>query len=32
MAEYCDYICKDNLGKVFIEHENKFKDIYEVKE
>ena len=31
IAECSDYICKDHLGKVFIERENKFKDIYEVK-
>ena len=32
IAECSDYICKNNLGKVFIERENKFKDIYELKE
>ena len=32
VAEYRDYVCKDRSGKVFIEHENKFKDNYEVKE
>ena len=32
IAECSDYICKDNVGKVFIEHENRFKDNYEVKE
>lgn len=32
VVEYCDYVCKDHLGKVFIERENKFKDIYELKE
>ena len=32
VAECSDYVCKDCSGKVFIERENKFKDIYEVKE
>ena len=32
VAEYRDYVYKDRSGKVFIERENNFKDIYDIKE